>query len=89
MIIDYETIEKSWGSERGDVLSGDESASQVEISMGSRTIPMIRIQFTGLSKVQDIYKAKKNIKHWLEKFGIVRVDDRGLPDAMGVTLEVI
>jgi hypothetical protein len=86
MAIHFGTIKKAWEQERSSVLSSPK-ASSIEISMQSRNIPTIHITFSGVTETSDTYDSKEKIVNWLKKFGTVRINDRGVPDSLSVTLD--
>ena len=87
MIIDFETIQTAWEKERGKVLSDINSASDIKISMQSRSFTVIKLTFTNISASVDVYQVKNKIINWLKKFGTAKIDDRGIPDSLSVSLE--
>jgi hypothetical protein len=87
MIIDYETIEEAWKKERGKVLSDIAHASNIKISMQSRSFTVINLTFTNIPSSVDVYQVKNKIINWLKKFGTARINDRGVPDTFTISLE--
>lgn len=87
MIIDYETIEEAWKKERGSILSSIGSASDIKMSMQSRSFTVINLTFTNIPASVDVYQVKNKIIDWLKKFGTARIDDRGVPDTLSISLE--
>lgn len=86
-MIHFGTLKDAWEEERNSVLADMPKASSIDVSMQSRNFTTIHLSFSGVAESGDTYESKEKIIDWLKKFGTVRINDRGVPDSLSVTID--